>query len=71
MEKGTTKQEKVLNHLQTYGHITPLEALERYGSFRLGALIFNLRQEGHDIKTDIMRNNRTKSNYALYSMKRR
>ena len=61
--KKTTKQEKVLTHLQNYGSITPLEALEKYGSFRLGALIFNLRKEGHDIETNIV----PKKGYAKYT----
>ena len=62
-EKKVTKQERVLKHLQALGSITPLEALELYGSFRLGALIFNLRKEGHDIKTDIV----PKKGYAKYT----
>ena len=61
--KKQTKQEKVLIHLQTYGSITPLEALNEYGSFRLGALIFNLRKEGHDITTNII----PKKGYAKYT----
>ena len=61
--KKQTKQEKVLTHLQTYGSITPLEALEKYGSFRLGALIFNLRKEGYDIETNII----PKKGYAKYT----
>ena len=58
-----SKQEKVLMHLQTFGSITPLEALNKYGSLRLGALIFNLRKEGHDIETNIV----PKKNYAKYT----
>ena len=61
--KKTSKQEKVLTHLQTHGSITPLQALELYGSFRLGALIFNLRAEGHEIKTNIV----PKKHYAKYT----
>ena len=57
------KQEKVLMHLQTHGSITPLEALNKYGSLRLGALIFNLRKEGHDIETNIV----PKKGYAKYT----
>ena len=60
--KKETKQDKVLTHLQTYGNITPLEALNLYGSFRLGALIFNLRKEGYEIETTIV----PKKGYAKY-----
>ena len=63
MDKKISKQEKVLTHLQTHGSITPLEALDKYGSFRLGALIFNLRKEGYDIKTNIV----PKKGYAKYT----
>lgn len=38
------KTEKVLEHLQKYGSITSLEAIELYGATRLSAIIFNLRK---------------------------
>jgi hypothetical protein len=63
MDKKISKQEKVLTHLQVHGSITPLEALEKYGSFRLGALIFNLRKQGYDIETSIV----PKKGYAKYT----
>ena len=52
--KKKSKQSRVLAHLVSGKSITPLQALELYGSFRLGALIFNLRAEGHNIKTETM-----------------
>jgi hypothetical protein len=61
--KKTSKKDKVLTHLQTHGNITPLEALDKYGSFRLGAIIFDLRKEGHDIETNII----PKKGYAKYT----
>ena len=61
--KKVTKQEKVLTHLQTFGIITPLEALDKYWRFSLGALIFNLRKEWHDIETNIV----PKKGYAKYT----
>ena len=39
----------ILNHLKKVGPITPMEALDRYGCFRLAARIYELRQKGHDI----------------------
>ena len=54
-----TQREMILKHLQDFGYITPLLALEVYGCYRLSAQIFNLREEGHDIKTEyITRKNR-------------
>lgn len=46
-----SQQTQVLNHLQK-SSITPLDALRKYGSLRLAALVFNLRKEGHNIVTD-------------------
>ena len=61
--KKKTKQERILTHLQSNGSITPMEALEYYGSFRLSAIIFNLKKEGHDIETNIV----PKKGYAKYT----
>lgn len=46
-----TQKTQILNHLQK-APITPLEALKKYGSFRLAAIIHDLRNEGHTIFTD-------------------
>ena len=61
--KKISKQSKVLAHLVSGKSITPIEALELYGSFRLGALIFNLRADGHKINTEIAKG----SGHAIYS----
>jgi len=56
----------VLEHLKTHGMITPLEALNKYGSLRLGAIIHTLRHEdGYDIKTTLAKGD---SKYAIYSL---
>ena len=44
------QKERILQHMQTHGSITPLEALRDYGCFRLAARINDLRTE-HDIET--------------------
>lgn len=49
--KGFNKTEKVLEHLQKYGHITSIEAIEKYGATRLSSIIYNLRARGFDIDT--------------------
>lgn len=45
----------MLRHLQEYGSIEPLTALREYGCYRLGAIIFNLRADGYNITTEIMK----------------
>lgn len=47
-----TQAERVLRHLKDFGSITPVEALAEYGVMRLGARIWDLKHEGHDIVTE-------------------
>lgn len=61
-----TKKEQILAHLKVGYSITPLEALRLFGSFRLGAVIFELKQEGYDIKTTMVSNG--KSHFASYKL---
>jgi len=37
--------------------ITPLDALRDFGCMRLGARIFQLKQQGYNIKSEMVRNN--------------
>lgn len=46
-----TQNEQILNHLRSQP-ITPIEALNLYGVFRLAARVRELRKEGHDIVTE-------------------
>lgn len=62
--KKTGKQQ-VLEHLQQNGSINPMEALMRYGIMRLGARIYELRDDGHNIKTRIA-TTINKKRYARY-----
>lgn len=52
-----SQNQQILNHLKSGKSITPLEALRRFDSLRLGARIYNLRMAGHDIKSRIVENN--------------
>lgn len=45
---------EILKHLQSGRPLTPLEALERFGCFRLSGRILELRQAGHKISTEIV-----------------
>ena len=68
-KKRITKTQKITEHLQQYGCITSLEAIELYKATRLSAIIFNLRKRGLNIETiyipfvDIYG---TKSTYGKY-----
>lgn len=48
--------QRVREHLLRHGSITPMQALEEFGCYRLGARIFELRHNyGMNIKTEQMR----------------
>lgn len=49
-----TQNERVLQHLKTYGSITPLEAFDEYGILRLGARIFDLKKRGINISSEMV-----------------
>ena len=53
-KQRVTKKSKVLNHLQEHGSITSIEAIDLYGATRLSAIIYDLRDEGYNIKTHNM-----------------
>lgn len=46
-----TQKDKIRRHLEAYGSITPMEAMQEYGIMRLGARIWDLKAEGAPIKT--------------------
>lgn len=61
-----TQCSDILNHLQTIGPISPLDALNRYGCFRLGARIFDLKRQGHMIfSRTVSKNKKTFSEYYM------
>lgn len=64
---------RILRHLQENGSITPLEALEQYGCYRLGARIWDLRHDGYSINTTIVEGvdrNGDPMRYARYTMEK-
>lgn len=50
-----TQNRMILDHLRKEKTITPLEALRLYGVFRLSARIFDLKDAGHVIATNIIK----------------
>lgn len=44
----------ILSHLKEQKSITPIDALNQYGCFRLGARIHELKQQGHNIQTNFI-----------------
>ena len=44
----------VLAYLTKYRHLTPMDALQQGGVMRLAARIRDLRDDGHDIRTEMV-----------------
>lgn len=55
-----TQKENILKALENGELITPLDALGRFGCFQLPARIFELKRDGHPIKTKIIKGNNNK-----------
>lgn len=49
-----TQAKRILEYMEQGHKITPLEALDKFGSFRLGAVIFDLKKEGHNIQSKMI-----------------
>lgn len=49
-----SQKEQILEHIEKYGSITPLEAQKLYGCMRLGARIWDLRKDGFEIVREIV-----------------
>jgi hypothetical protein len=67
---STNSQEaQILEYLLAGNALTPLEALSKFGSFRLGARIFGLKKRGHDIDMEMVERNG--KHVAQYSIKKK
>ena len=61
-----SQNERILQHLKRGRKITPLDALEKFGCFRLAARISDLRSQGHVISTENM--TKDGKTFASYKM---
>jgi len=50
-----SQESQILSHMKRYGSITPLTALDRYGCFRLAARVTDLKDRGHKISTELVK----------------
>ena len=62
-----TQTESIREHLIQNRTITPMEALNLFGCFRLAARISDLRESGMEIKTNMIHKGRKK--FAEYIFK--
>lgn len=64
----TTQSKQILSHLEAGNEINPIEALNKFGCFRLGARIYDLKQQGYDITKRMVKVN-DDAYVAFYSLK--
>lgn len=65
MEK---QNEMILGHMLEGKSITPIDALNNYGCFRLSARIYDLRKEGYPIKDKYIEVGQQKKHVKVYWM---
>ena len=65
-KKRKSQQENIQNSLLRGETITPIEALKKFRTFRLAAIIHNLRKEGMDISTTMVTHDGTE--FAEYKL---
>jgi hypothetical protein len=66
-----TQTERILRHLEDYGSITQMDAMQDYGIMRLASRVNDLRREGHPIVTEVVEGRNRygeKTRYARYRM---
>lgn len=63
-----TQKEQIKEWLLRGNSLTPMDALELFGCFRLATRIFELKKEGLRIDTAMVENKATGKRYASYSL---
>lgn len=72
MSKANKQCDRILRHLKDYGEISSMDAMREYGIMRLAARIAELREQGHVIETQTVKElNRygERTRYAVYVLK--
>ncbi len=61
---GESQISRILDYMLAGNSITPLLALQMFGSFRLGGRIYDLKKAGWNVQTEIVQSNKKK--FASY-----
>lgn len=69
MKSKSSQKYRIRKWLLEGKSITPIDALNYFGAFRLSAIIFDLRSEGMNIETEYVQNPNGKR-FAKYSLKK-
>jgi len=64
-----SQKQAILTYLKKGNSISPLEALNKFGCFRLGARMHELKKQGYNILSEIVTDITTGKRYAEYWIK--
>lgn len=64
--KKLSQKDLVRRHLMSGKPLTPIQALEKYGCYRLAAVVNRLRKDGYQIITELMKGQ--EHSYAKYKI---
>lgn len=70
-DRADTQCDKILQYMKQYGSITPADALNNFGCFRLAARIADLRRQGVGIRSEMetaTSKDGTRVKFARYSL---
>ena len=67
MSETTSQNRAIIQYLESGGSLSTIDALEKFGSFRLSARIKDLRNQGYNIKTEKFKtpNGKTVARYFI------
>ena len=69
-----TQTEKIVRHLEAFGSITSLEAMQEYGIMRLASRVSALKKSGLPVRSELVRGEnrfREPTCYARYSLEKK
>ncbi len=63
-----TQINDIINHLRKHKKITSFEAVNKYGATRLSGIIFQLKERGFVIETEIVNGKNRYGNHVRYAV---
>ena len=68
MHQTEAQSKQILEYLQKGNSLTPLEALKMFDCMRLGARVYDLKSQGHEIVTEMVKDEKSGKKYASYRL---
>ncbi|RPD86300.1 hypothetical protein EGK75_09270 [Neisseria weixii] len=68
MHQTEAQSKRILEYLQKGNSLTPLEALNMFGCMRLGARVYDLKNQGYAIVTEMVKDEKSGKTYASYRL---